>query len=205
MKQARRVTAMFRKGAPLGAVLLPALMLSGCISFAPKPPPELISLMPTAVAPPGDLAVGSTAPPLVVITPEGGPELDVTRVPVQMTGSGVTYIKGAIWVERPARQLRGLIAETIRAKDNRLVYEGIDAATGNRPVLTGRLIMMGYDTGSHDAVVRLDAQLASPNGPPKLRRFEAKVSVATADSKSIGPALNQAANDVAAQVAAWVE
>jgi cholesterol transport system auxiliary component len=203
-KGTRPVTAMFRNRAPLAAALLPMLLLGGCISFAPKPPPELISLTPTAVAPPGDLAPGSTEPPLVVINPESGPELEVTRVPVQVTGSGIAYIKGAIWIDRPARQLRALIAETIRAKNNRLVFEGLDAVTGGRPLLTSRLITMGFDTATGEVVIRLDAQLTLPTGEPKRRRFEAKVPGVAADGKTIGPALNTAANDLAAQVAAWV-
>jgi cholesterol transport system auxiliary component len=200
MKGPHCVTAIVRKGLPLAA----ATLLAGCISFAPKPPPQLISLTSTSVAPAGDLAPGSTKPAIVVINPDSGPELSVTRVPVQVSGSGIAYIKGAIWIDRPVRQLREVIAETIRAKNNRLVFEGIDAATGGRPVLTSRLILLGYDAPSGSVIARLDAQLATPGSAPRLRRFEAKVPGVAADGKAIGPALNQAANDIAAQVADWV-
>jgi len=204
MKEAPHVTgrgtAIIRKAAPLAA----ALLLSGCISFSAKPPPQLISLTPAMRAPAGDLAPGSTEPPLVVVNPDSVHELDQVRVPVQVNGSGVAFLKGAIWSDRPARQLRIVIAETIRAKDNRVVYEDIGSATAGRPVLTGRLEAMGYDAASGSVVIRLDAQLATPGGTPKLRRFEATVPGIAPEATAVGPALNRAANDLAAQVAAWV-
>lgn len=192
--------SVIRKAAPLAA----ALLLAGCISFSPKPPASLISLTATATAPAGDFASPSSQPPLVVLAPEGDREVDVLRVPVRVSPSSVAYLKNAMWVEKPARQLRAVLAETIRAKDNRLVFEGIDAPTGGSAVLSGRLVAMGYDVPSGSVVIRLDAQLAAPGAPLRERRFEASVPGVAADAASVGPALNRAANDLAAQVADWV-
>jgi cholesterol transport system auxiliary component len=205
MEKGRDVTAIVRKTAPIAAALLPALLLAGCISLTSKPPRQLISLTPDAVAPAGDLGAGSTAPPLVVLEPETERELDMLRVPVKIDPSGLAYLKGAIWVEKPSRQFRTLLAETIRAKDNRLVFEGIGAAEAGRPVLSGRLNAMGYDAASSSVIVRFDAQLLAPGTPLKVRRFESKVSGVAADAQPVAAAIDRAANDVAAQVADWVK
>ena len=54
------------------------------------------------------------------------------------------------------------------------------------------------------AVVRYDAIRQVGNGPVTTQRFEAVVPVADAEPATIAPALNQAANQVARQVADWV-
>jgi cholesterol transport system auxiliary component len=196
--------AAINRFAPFAAAALLPALLAGCISLAPKPPAQLISLTPTATAPAGDLAANSSGAPLVVLDPETDRMLDVLRVPVQVSPSAIAYVKKAVWIEKPARQFRSLLAETIRAKNNRLVFEGIDAEQGDRPLLTGRLTAMGYDAASGSVVVRYDAQLVVPGTPLKMRRFEATVPGVSPDAEALAPALNRAANDVATQVAAWL-
>ena len=139
-----------------------------------------------------------------MIEPETDRSLDVQRVPVQVSPSAVAYLKDASWVEKPARQFRGLLAETIRAKSRRLVFEGFTAEGGSRNVLTGRLTAMGYDAPSGAVVVRFDALLTTRGGQVRAQRFEASVPGVAPDAKSVAPAINTAANDVAAQVADWV-
>jgi cholesterol transport system auxiliary component len=63
---------------------------------------------------------------------------------------------------------------------------------------------MGYDATSSSVTVRFDAQLAGPGDVLRVRRFEASVSGVAAETEAVAPALNRAANDVAAQVANWV-
>ena len=53
-------------------------------------------------------------------------------------------------------------------------------------------------------VVRFDAVLQMPSGQILTQRFESVVSGVAPDAIAVGPALNQAANDVAMQVAEWV-
>ena len=53
-------------------------------------------------------------------------------------------------------------------------------------------------------IVRFDAMLRLPDGTVRTRRFESEVTGVAADATLVGPALNRAANDVAAQVADWV-
>jgi len=195
----RAVNAIVKRTAPLAA----ALLLAGCISFGPKLPDQLLSLTPVTTAPAGDLGAGSKLPPLTVLDPESERVLDVLRVPVQVTPSTIAYLKNAAWIEKPARQFRSLLAETIRAKSGRMVFEGLDGQQADRAVLTGRLSAMGYDAARGSVVVRFDALLSQPGGAVKSKRFEAEVPGVPAEAVAVAPALNKAANDVAAQVAEW--
>lgn len=196
--RATMITAM--RITPLAA----AVLLGGCISFGPKVPDQLISLTPAASAPVGDLPTLGSEPAIVVLDPDTERALDVLRVPVKVSASGVAYLKDAAWIAKPARQFRAVIAETLRSQGRRMVLEGIDGQGGNRAVLSGRLLAMGYDASRGSVVVRYDALLTLPGGAIKARRFEAEVPSIAATGAAVGPALNQAANDVAAQVAAWV-
>jgi cholesterol transport system auxiliary component len=70
--------------------------------------------------------------------------------------------------------------------------------------LAGRLLAFGYDAPSRAALVRFDAVREGAGGAITTRRFEASVPVGKADARLVAPALNGAANAVAAQVADWV-
>jgi cholesterol transport system auxiliary component len=123
---------------------------------------------------------------------------------VQIDDSTIAYLKDATWVERPARQFRRLLAETIRAKGKRIVAESGDASEGGKSILAGRLLDMGYDARSQSVVVRYDALREEPGGQVLSRRFEAIVPGVAPKVEAVAPALNKAANDVASQVADWV-
>ena len=184
--------------APLAALLL----LGGCLSFGPKAPPTLFDLTAENPAPAGAGQSGTLASALVVEVPEAPLALAVTRVPVQIDASNLAYVKNAGWVERPARLMQRLLAETIRAKGSRVVLEN-EPGTGNSEVLSGRLLAMGFDAQTNAAVVRFDAMRTTRGGQLQVRRFEAS-QPATVEPAALGPALNRAANDVARQVAEWV-
>ncbi|HTN15200.1 MAG TPA: ABC-type transport auxiliary lipoprotein family protein [Sphingomonadaceae bacterium] len=186
------------------ALALPAA-LSGCVSLGgAEPPPTLFTLTPTAAAPAGLSANGTMAQALAVMEPDAPQRLDVARVPVQVDASTVAYLKDAVWVEKPARLFGRLLAETIRARQTRLVVEGGDTAYAAATRLSGQLGEMGYDASSSSVVVRFDAVLSQPDGQILTRRFEAKVSGVAPDAASVAPALNEAANTVAAEVAEWI-
>ena len=179
----------------LKKVLIPALMalpLAGCISLGAEPPEALLTLTPAQAAPAGFATNGPAAAALAVLEPSASQRLNVTRVPVQTTDSSLAYLKDAVWVERPARLFQNLLAETIRAKGNRLVIREGDLGQNAVTTLSGQLV-----------VVRYDGVLQRPDGQVQTRRFESRVPAA-ADAVSVGPALNQAANQVASEVADWV-
>lgn len=192
----------------LATILAPAalaLTLGGCISFGGgKAPPTLISLTPAHSAAAGATTSGRAEDAIVVLDPETDRRLAVQRIPVQVDAANVAYLKGAQWVERPSRLFRGLLAETIRAKGARLVFEDTDATASGRTRLAGRLLDMGYDGQTRAVIVRYDAIREAPGGAVETKRFESRVEGVSPKAEAIGPALNRAANDVAGQVADWI-
>ncbi len=187
----------------IAAALAALALLGGCISLGGKAPAVLVALSPEKAAPAGALAGGRIADALVVLDPEAERKLDVLRIPVQVDDAKIAYLKDVAWADRPARQFRHLLAETIRAQGQRLVIEAGDLTTGGRTLLSGRLLDMGYDARSQSVVVRYDA-LRDNGGTIEARRFEAILPGIGPTAEAIGPALNRAANQVAAQVADWV-
>jgi len=190
----------------LCAVAALSLALAGCISFGGggKTPPTLITLTPEATAPAGAAVSGKAGEAIVVLDPETDQRLGVQRVAVAVDAANVAYLKQAMWVERPARLFRALLAETLRAKGDRLVFENADGAASGRVRLAGRLLDIGYDGPTRAVIVRYDAVLEKPGGEIATRRFEARVPGVAPEAKEAGPALNRAANEVAKQVADWV-
>ncbi|WP_429276550.1 ABC-type transport auxiliary lipoprotein family protein [Novosphingobium gossypii] len=183
-----------------------ALSISGCVSLGTKPPDELLKLTPEQSAPAGATASGQLTDAVVVLDPESDRGLDVLRVPVTVDAASLSYLKDALWVEKPTRQFRSLLAETLRARTGQLVVEGGDFEVTGKTLIGGRLLQMGYDAQKSAVVVRFDAVRSERGaGPLQTRRFEAVVNGVEAKAKPVGAALNQAANDVARQVADWVK
>lgn len=186
-----------------------ALSLGACVSLGGgKVPPTLFTLTPEKVLPAGTAISGKPAEALVVFEPESDRRLGVQRVAVQIDGSNVAYLKDAMWVDRPVRLFQNLLAETIRARSGKLVLLP-DDASGSGPGpgalrLSGRLLDMGYDARSLTVVVRFDAMRTEADGTVSTRRFESIIAGVAPDAVQVAPALNQAANEVAQQVAEWI-
>ena len=185
----------------LGAVLA----LGGCVNLGGgKLPPSLFSLTSEHSAPAGAMSSGKMADALIVMEPLTDRRLAVQRIPVQVDAANVAYFGLAMWVERPSRLFRNLLAETLRAKGKYLVLDS-DADVGQGKMrLAGRLLDMGYDAQRHAAVVRYDALRTDAGGKISSKRFEAIETGVAPTAADLGPALNRAANAVAAQVADWV-
>jgi cholesterol transport system auxiliary component len=193
-------------GAARAAILASACVaLAGCISLGAKVPEQLLRLTPEAEAGVGAQSSGRLSNAIIVLDPEADRSLDVLRVPVQVSDSSIAYLKDASWVEKPARQFRGLLAETLRAGTDGLVIEGSEYETTGKTLVGGRLLRMGYDAPSGAVIVRFDATRRERGGEIATRRFEAVVNNVKPEAALVGPALNQAANDVARQVAGWVK
>lgn len=190
----------------LKRALLPIIMaapLAGCLSLGADPPDQLLTLTPTQAAPAGFATTGPATSALAVLEPNTSQRLNVNRVPVQTSDSSLAYLKDAVWVEKPARLFQNLVAETVRAKGNRLVVRENDLGARGMTMLSGQLLDMGYDVATGSVVVRYDGVLQRPDGQVQTRRFESRVP-AQAEASAVGPALNQAANQVASEVAEWV-
>ena len=189
---------------PVCLALALTLTLPGCLSLGGKPPPTLLTLTAATAIPAGTVTSGDPKTAIMVMEPETDQRLAVVRVPVQVDDTNIAYVKGAAWVERPARLFRALLAETLRSKTNALVLEDSQAAANTGVRVSGRLIDMGYDARTSSVVVRFEAIRSSTGGAVMTKRFESVVPGIQAKPEFIGPALNRAANDVAGQVAVWV-
>lgn len=181
-----------------------ALWLSACISLGPDVPDRLIGLTAERMAASGALGAGELSNAIIVFEPEAPQRLDVTRVPVQIDDARIAYLQDAIWVERPARLFRRLLAETIRADSGRLVLDAPDPEVSGGTRLFGRLVEMGYDARSSSVIVRYDAIRELADGRLETRRFESTVPGVAPEVDAVAPALNSAANAVARDVAAWI-
>lgn len=184
------------------AALVP---LSACISFGAKPPPSLLTLTSAASVAPGAMQSSASASTIAIAEPRVPQEIAVTRVPVRASDTSVAYVKDAVWVEVPSRLFARLMADTITAQTGRVVVEPAGAPIPPAARLAGELRNFGLDEMTMEAVVTYDAALVRGEvGAVEKRRFEARIPVSAIDANSVGPALNQAANQVAGEVATWV-
>ena len=180
-----------------------ALALSGCLSLGKDPPDNLLNLTPTTQAAAGTGATGTFDIALAILDLQAPQKLNVTRVPVTTGDSSLAYLKDAEWVEKPARLFGRLLADTIRAKGNRLLVNGTDLEFQAASKLSGTLSAMDYDAATGSVVVRFDAVLQSGDSQVTTRRFEAIIPGIAAEPAAVGDALNRAANQVADEVAEW--
>ncbi len=186
------------------ALALALAGLTGCLGLGGKTPDSLLTLTPSATAPAGRVASGTAASAIALSEFDAPAKLDLTRVPVQVTDSEIAYVEDAVWNEKPARLLRRLIAETIRVRSDRVVVDGDDPGVSAETRVSGTVREMGYDARTGEVVLVLDAAKAGAGSNVVTRRFEARVPGVVAEAAPVGAALNQAANTVAGEVAAWV-
>jgi len=184
-------------------VALAALSLASCFG-GKKVPPTLLTLTSLAPAPASIARSAAPGEALTIDAPVISKQLSTTRVPALVGPTAVAYITGLQWVESPDRLFQDLLQETVLRTTNRVVLDPRQASLDPGLSLSGTLTRFGYDTASGAVVVRYDGALATAGGTRvETRRFEASVP-ADGTAASVGPALNAAANQVAAEVAAWV-
>jgi len=189
----------------IGTAVAIAATLGGCALLGGgKAPPHLFDLTAepgSAVAPIRSAAVGET---VTVRVPSIARELRTTRVPVQVNPVVVEYVKDMTWVDTPDRLFQQLLEETIRATTGRVVLDPNQAALDPGLVVNGELQKFGFDAQQGMVVVEYDASLATQGGTHvQTRRFTAALP-ADGTAATVGPALNQAANQVAREVAGWI-
>ncbi|MDE1467045.1 ABC-type transport auxiliary lipoprotein family protein [Aurantiacibacter sp. D1-12] len=191
---------------PLCAALAALAMLGGCVSLGgAEPPDQLLTLTPATFAPAGSGAEGEARSALAVQVPAVNQRLNVNRIPVTTSDSTLAYLADAFWVEKPARLFRNVLAETIRARGNRLVASGQEMEYVAETQLSGQLTAMDYDALSGSVFIRYDAVLENPGAGVRTRRFEARISGIPAEANAVGAAMNDAANQIAGEVADWVD
>ncbi len=186
-------------------VVAAALPLAGCISIGAKPPASLLSLTADASLPGGTARTARDGQTVIVAVPTVPQELATPRLPVHTGPTAIAYLKDAQWVDVPNRLFRELLGETIAARSSRVVLDPRQAALAPGIRLGGRLVEFGLDAPSNSVVAIYDATLARGEKlPVETRRFEARIPVSGQTVGVVAPALNQAANRIAGDVARWV-
>jgi cholesterol transport system auxiliary component len=191
----------------IGTLLALTAAVGGCtlggLLGGSRAPAVLFTL--TSEAPPAaparSAAVGETVTINLPIITE---ELRTVRVPVQISPTQVQYVQDLQWVETPNRLIQTLLEETVRRTTNRVVLDPNQSALDPGLIVTGELQRFGYDAMTGMVVVQYDASLATQGGTHvQTRRFEATLP-ADGTAATVAPALNQAANRVALEVARWI-
>jgi cholesterol transport system auxiliary component len=193
-----------RLAAPIAlAFALSACSLSGLMGGG-KAPAMLLSLTPEAPLPEQIVRSANAGETVTIGVPVVAKELRAVRVPVQVSPTQVAYVTDLQWVDTPDRLFQGLLAETVRRTTGRVVLDSQQATLDPGLVVSGQLQRFGYDQASGEVIVRYDAAKSAAGGARvDTRRFEARAP-ASGDAATVGPALNQAANRVALDVAGWI-
>lgn len=168
-------------------------------------PPATLQTLTALAADPGPIARTSAAGKAVTIMiPVVPKELKTVRVPVQVNATDLQYVTNLQWVDTPDRLFQNLLSETVRRTTGRVVLDANQTGLDPGLVVSGQLQRFGYDAYKHEVVVTFDGSLAAVGGAQvETRRFTA-TAPADGTGASVGPALNSAANQVAAQVAQWI-
>lgn len=184
---------------------LMALAASGCALLGGgKAPKNLITLSATAPSPGPIARSGNAGESVTVEDPVVAKEIRTTRVLAQTGSTAVAYIKDLTLVDTPDKLFKNLVAETILRTTNRVVLDPRQSNLDPGLTVSGRLTDFGYEGGQGTVLVRYDAALSTAGGTRvETRRFEARAP-ADGTAATVGPALNQAANEVAVQVASWI-
>lgn len=187
----------------LSLVALGALSLASCFG-GKKVPPTLLTLTSEAPAPESISRAAGPAEAITIDVPVVPKELATTRVPALVGPTAIAYIKDVQWVESPDRLFQDLVHETVMRTTGRVVLDPRQASLDPGLHLTGTLSRFGYDAQDGVVIVRYDGALAAVGGTRvETRRFEAR-EPADGTAATVGPALNAAANRVAAEVAQWI-
>ena len=183
---------------------LPALLaLSACFGGG-RAPDQLLTLTaaePRPVATPRSAGQGEA---ITVAVPSLPQALRTTRIPVYVNETTIQYLTDAVWVEQPGPLFARLLGDTIAARTGRVVLDPGQYSHDPGTRITGTLARFGLDPNNMQVVIVYDATLARTGGGVVTRRFEARVPVAAPDAANVAPALNQTANQIAAEVAAWI-
>ncbi len=186
-------------------ILIAMLPLAGCISFGAKPPPTLLTLTSASSVPVGQNQDSATAKSITIQVPVVPQSLATARVPVQATPTSIAYVTDAQWAEPPARLFARLVSDTVAARTGLVVLSTIQSVGDPSAQLAGELRTFGLDATTREAVVTFDASLTRAGKQTvEKHRFEARVSVSAIDATSAAAGINQAANQVATEVADWI-
>jgi len=184
--------------AALGGCSLSSLMGGGGTA-----PATLFTLTPSAPDPAQISRTAASGQAVTISTPVIAKAIRTTRIAVEL-GPQVQYVKGVQLVDTPDKLFQSLIEETLRRTTNRVVLDSRQSTLDPGILVTGELQRFGYDSMTGQAVVQYDAAMSTQGGAQvDTRRFTATVP-ADGTAATVPSALNDAANQVATQVAQWI-
>lgn len=181
-----------------------ALVLSGCVSFGPKAPKSLVTLTPATTVTVGTTRTAASGQTVTILYPTAPVSIVGTRIPVYAGTGPLTYIADIAWNDTPVRLFQRLLTETVAAKTGKIVLDLRQYTLDPGLRVSGQLQQFGIDATRNEAVVTYDAIITREGGGVETRRFESRVPVLAIDAANVALPLNQAANNVAAEVAAWL-
>jgi cholesterol transport system auxiliary component len=181
-----------------------ALALSGCFGGA-RAPSELMTLTAAQTRPADATRTAAQGQTITIVEPTVPQALRTNRVPVHTSPTAIAYLQDAQWVEAPNALFGRLLSEVIAATTGRVVLDPNQYTHDPGTRITGQLQRFGYDAQTLEVVAVYDAVMERTGGAGVTsRRFEARTAVAEPTPAAIAPALNEVANRIAADVAAWV-
>lgn len=184
--------------------LLSVALLGGCVRFGAKPPASLMTIESAVKVAPGTAAEAAKGV-VTIIEPDVPKSLLTVRVAVRTGDNSFAYIPKAYWVDSPRNLFRAVLAETVGARNGLLVLDSGQFSETPGKRLTGDLVDFGIDARSRQAVVTFDATLVDKSAVVAKRRFTATAPVSKIDAEGAAPAIQDAANQVAVQVADWLK
>ncbi len=185
------------------AVPVLALLAAGCLGGG-STPAELLTLTPSQTLPAGEARSAGEGGALAVLMPTAPRAINTRRIPVYVNPITIEYLVNATYVTEPTELFRRVLSETIAARTGRLVLDPANFTQEAGTTLSGQLLLFGFEPATMQVVVSYEAAISRTNQDLQTRRFEARVPVTTQTAATIAPALNQAANQVAAEVADWI-
>lgn len=191
--------------ARIGLAAAIAAGVAGCgLLGGGKAPPHLFDLTAEASAPAAPARSAAAGETVTIRVPTIARELRTTRVPVQVNPVIVEYVKDMNWIDTPDRLFHQLLQETVRTTTSRVVLDPNQSALDPGLIVNGELQKFGFDAQQGVVIVQYDGALATQGGTHvQTRRFTATVP-ADGTAATVGSSLNQAANQVAREVAAWI-
>jgi cholesterol transport system auxiliary component len=184
----------------------PALLTLAACFGGGSAPDQLYTLTAAQMRPVAAPRTAGQGEAITVAVPTLPQALRTTRIPVYVNETTIQYLTDAVWVEQPGALFARLLGETISARTGRVVLDPNQYSQDPGTRITGTLVKFGLDPNQMQVVIVYDAAMArgGPTGGVVTNRFEAHLPVADATPASVAPALNQAANQLAGEVAAWI-
>ena len=202
-----------RRNKRLAAAATAVLVLAGCGPLVQiggnAEPPEAVFTLRADPAPASPQARSSD--PAATLRVEGTTvpgALQTLRLPVITRDTELAYLVGAAWVEQPNQLFTRLLLDTIAARTPLTVLNPRQSGIPAARELSGQLMEFGLDVRDPAAPsvrLRYDATLTTSDGRLiATRRFDQTMPTPSQMPRDVAATLNQAANQMAAQVSDWV-